>query len=222
MGLYNSDEAAEIVGVSRIRLTQLIRPDSFTAKEGCGGKRGLYTRETIDDFIVSRKEQGQIKRRKMILRELEGTIRPSAEYLTITEAAEFCGREKGVISHNVKPKYSKGKMFYRQRDLLNIPVDARPRPKGDIGKQSGAICECGRMFTRSLSEPECPVCMHGVDKEDVDNVKIVRKKGTRKCPVCGKVLFVGQYTCGNPTCVTEVQDDLGALDIHDIYGGIRL
>ena len=219
MKFLTAKEAGELVGVSAIRLTQLIRPDSHEPTPTGAGRRYLYSPTSVKRFIRQREKEAKAKREKFIKRELKGVTRPGPEYMTPTEAAHFSGFSKTTIANNCPIKYVHGKKFYSQRDIQRIPAGATPRAKGNAGKKSAAICECGRTFMRNAATTKCIVCLQGFDPNDPYGTIMPRKKGTRKCPICGQTLFIGQYTCGKNSCKIEVVEDAGAIDALMVYGG---
>ena len=220
MKFLTAKEAGVQAGLSAVRLTQLLQPDSQEPQTSNGGRRYLYLKESVDRFIEQRKEDAIVLREKRIKKELDGVIRPGAEYMTPTEAAHFTGYSKGTIALHCNVKYVKSKKFYLQRELLAIPPGTKHQPRAyRSGKKSAAICTCGRSFLKNNNTPKCPVCLFGHDVNDEYGVIVPQKLGTRKCPVCGTPLFIGQYTCGKSSCRIAIVEDAGALDAVMVYGG---
>lgn len=218
MKYHTSIEVGKILGVSGIRVTQIMTYDCFETTCSGMGRRYLYSDKTIQKFLDNRDKEHKHKVRNLIKKELKGVARPDGGYLTPTEASEFSGRTKTVIANHLKPKWVGSKRFYLRTDLISMPASAKPRVRGKAGKKTVAICECGRTFMRNNAFPKCPVCMYGVDKNDPYGVIVPLKKGVRKCPICGKPLFIGQLTCGSNECKAEITEEISSIDAAYCYG----
>ncbi len=191
MKIYNSKEAAELLGISPTRVTQLIKP--FTRakrKHQSGLTRCFYTMEQIQAELARRATAAAEKAALRTAKELAAAGgRPGPDYLTLDEARAYTGRTGGVITYNTKITYRNKIRFFRKADLDAIPANADARPKKAVQKfclQCGDIHKCrGDLCKRCAAAAA----------DDRYNVRITNQLGTRRCKICGRPLFIGQYRC---------------------------
>ena len=197
MKLLDTNEAAEIIGCSPTYITQIVKPDKVLPT-GHGSRCFYYYQSAILKLKKQRAEAKSAKLAKHIKRELL-VPRPSPDHLTLTEAAEFMQMKKGVILKNAKAKIimrgTRAHRFYLPADLVAIPRHAKARGKGRVSERQ--CTECGRSFNGRNSDKLCLECRGLPNPEDEYGVMLAPKRQRRKCPLCGGVLYAGQYVCAD-------------------------
>ena len=221
MVYLTSKEVGEQLGVSAIRVTQIMHHDLYEAPISGRGRRYLYKQSTVDALVTQRAYETNLANQKLIAKELRRADRPAEDYLTITEAAILSGLPKSVIESHVRPRYVRSCKFYFKDRVLRIPKDAKAiRAPGTKRK---TICACGKLYNSSDGSTECHACRNKINPEDPYNIMVTQKKGTRKCPGgCGKLLFVGQHTCGSSACKERLRSNASGIDAAAYYGKFTL
>ena len=223
MKLLTSKEVGVILGVSNIRVTQILKHDVYQPPINGRGRRYMYKQSSVDKFKIAREAEAKLKTTQRISRELRRDNRPSENYLTITEAAILSGLSKNTIATHLTAKYVRSSKFYHKDQVLALPKDAVPLKPAKPGKKRSAVCECGRTFDCKNAQTKCHVCRGQVNPDDPYDIMLIKKKGTRKCPGgCGTLLFVGQHTCGRVACTEKLRGNASGIDVSQYYGAYAM
>ncbi len=218
-------EAAKILELSKPQARAVLEPDKFVKVHTGGFPRVFFLEKTVHkakkDRIIAKKAHYESK----VANKLKGVIHPGKDYITISEAAALTGLRKKVIKQYCKVKIvygykNKNHFFFKREDVIKIEKNAAIRKRNNGGRSSKGICiKCGKKTALYKGANTCLECQGFENKDDPYGIMVKPRKQHRKCPLCGAVLWEGQYMCSN--CRKENPLD-NVIDPYLAYGEIDL
>ena len=197
MKFYDAKEAGSILGISSVRVTQVLKADCRTTRaDGMGPNKCLYKMSTIKKEQERRLKQLKEEETRYIAQELKQAPRPSEAHLSLSEAHRYLKRRvsKQVITDNVICVHKGKTKFFLISDLDKLPANAKRRPRKNKKLVSRRCSQCG--VTTNKQDGICRTC---AAQSDTYGVMIKQKLSNRTCTICGKRLYMNQYKCDECT-----------------------
>ena len=189
--MLTSKHAADFLGISQTRATQLSIPCQKVPSATGGLYRKLYHLEDLQAY----KDRVEAQRLKKVAAQIkkdwdiDPAKRPDREvYWSSTEAKEESGHSKDVLLANLKFHRvyveSKPFIFYKKSEVLALPKDATSPT---------------RWRGSSRRKP--------TEADDPCGCIVKPRMGTRLCPGgCQTRMDIGQYCCNRPECLAKLRE----------------